>query len=371
MVVFMRSRQEIKAHAKQMFIAQRSPSILAPFLVLLIGGVLGAVAMIPGIGWLLSIAGTFLVMVLDVNLSGLFIKVYYGQPITPTEHFNELKTNFFRKLGGMYWMALWFFLWYLCFFVPGIIKLLAYSMTPYILANHPNVQATDAIKLSMRMTKGHKGKIFMLFLSFIGWQLLNGLTFGILGILYVNPYMNTSFAGFFVELRNLALTNGVINQSELDGGMPQYASPPQQPPPPAFGGPQPQFPPAPPHLAPPFGAPMQPPAAPPPPPAPPYEAPPPHQPPAAPPPPPPQYAAPPPPPQQPPAPAFDEPQFPPVAPHLAPPFGAPMQPPAPPAPPYGAPAPQQAPPPQQPLPQSPPIPESPPVPEPPKPPFEG
>jgi len=199
-------------------------------------------------------------MVLEVNLSGLFVKVYYGQPITATEHFNEIKTNFFRKLGGMYWMGLWVFLWSLLFGVPGIIKAFAYSMTPYILANHPNVQATDALKLSMRMTKGHKGKIFVLFLSFIGWNMLSGLTLGILGILYVLPYFSASFAGFFVELRNLALTNGVINQAELDGGSPQYAPPHQQPPAPAFGGPQ--FPPAAPHLAPPYGAPMQPPAPP-------------------------------------------------------------------------------------------------------------
>jgi len=182
-------------------------------------------------------------MVIEVNLSGTFVKVYNGQTITYSEPFTEVKTNFGRKLGGMCWMALWIYLWSLVgmfsLFIPTIIKVLSYSMTPYILASNPNVTATDALTLSKRMTKGHKGKIFVMGLSFIGWQILNGFTFGILGIFYVNPYMMAAFAGQFVELRSLAVASGVINATELDGGeaySPQYQqqsqypySPPQMP----------------------------------------------------------------------------------------------------------------------------------------------
>jgi hypothetical protein len=101
--------------------------------------------------------------------------------------------------------------------VPIIIKVISYSMTQYVLASNPNVKATDAIKLSIRMTKGHKGKIFVMWLSFVGWQILNILTLGILGIFFVDPYMYTSLAGLFVELRSLAVADGVILPSELDG----------------------------------------------------------------------------------------------------------------------------------------------------------
>jgi len=100
-------------------------------------------------------------------------------------------------------------------------------MTPYILACHPNVTATDAIKLSKRMTKGHKVELFKLELSFIGWKLLSYLTLGIIGIFYVNPYYYITWAGFFIELRNLSVANGVIHPAELDGISPQYPYVPQ------------------------------------------------------------------------------------------------------------------------------------------------
>jgi uncharacterized membrane protein len=115
----------------------------------------------------------------------------------------------------MLWMGLFTMLWTLLFIIPGIIKALAYFMTPYILAECPDVTATDALKLSMRMTAGHKGKVFVMGLSFIGWGLLTALTFGILGIFYTGPYYYTSFAGLYHELKEEALKNGVVSPAEL------------------------------------------------------------------------------------------------------------------------------------------------------------
>jgi uncharacterized membrane protein len=99
--------------------------------------------------------------------------------------------------------------------IPGIVKAFAYSMTPFILADSPNVRATDAIKLSMRMTQGHKGGIFVMCLSFLGWAILSALTCGILQILYVGPYVSTSFAGLYVDLKAKALSSGIIKPEEL------------------------------------------------------------------------------------------------------------------------------------------------------------
>jgi len=249
----MRTRREIKEYAKQAFAAQRGNSILALFLVSLITGgsamffslynLYNSINVLLGEGpssavgipvsflvWLISTAVSLLILVLTVNVSGTFIKVYYCQLISVSEPFSELKNNFMRKLGGMMWMYLWVYLWTLLFIIPGIIKSFAYSMTPYILASSPNVKAADALKLSMRMTDGHKGKIFVMGLSFIGWHILNFFTFGILGIFFVNPYETTSYAGLFVELRGLAVANGVIHPAELDGVDPysQYYQQSQQ-----------------------------------------------------------------------------------------------------------------------------------------------
>jgi len=314
----MRSRQEIKAFAKQAFLSQRSNCVLAVFLVLLVPFGIGFLTSIPNVlvqmtmisqtpnvalltttvaisffVALISIPVGLLYYVLEVNLNGSMVKVYYGQQITSTEPYTDLKINFGRKLGGMLWMYLWIFLWALIgvftLHILTIIKALAYSMSPYILASNPNVTATEALKLSRRMTKGHKGKIFVMALSFIGWQLLNALTLGILGIFYVNPYMFTSFAGLFVELRNNAVVSGAINPAELDGvimsGYPQqppvspYAPYPQQPPVSPYA-PYPQQPPVSPYAA----YPQQPPVSP----YAPQSQPPIPQPPAPPPPPPPQ-----------------------------------------------------------------------------------
>jgi len=242
----MRTRQEIKHLAKQAFAAQRGHSILALFLPMLIAfgfsaivsiitllfqnqlmnpnpdpSVLIGIVVFSLIIWLLSMAFAIIMLVIEVNIAGTFVKVFCGRQISPTEPFEAIKPNFGRKLGGMLWMSLWLCLWSIIgpitLFIPFIIKTLSYSMTPYILADNPNVTATEALKLSKRITKGHKGKIFVMALSFIGWNILSGLTLGILGILYVYPYMYTSFAGLFVQLRSLAVATGVVHQAELDG----------------------------------------------------------------------------------------------------------------------------------------------------------
>jgi uncharacterized membrane protein len=123
--------------------------------------------------------------------------------------------NFGRSVGGMLWMYLFIILWSMLFWIPGIIKALSYFMTPYILAECPSVKAKQALLLSMRMTKGHKGKIFIMGLSFIGWMILSSMTAGILYIVYVGPYMNTSFAGMYDELKKNALANGTVKAEEL------------------------------------------------------------------------------------------------------------------------------------------------------------
>ena len=74
-------------------------------------------------------------------------------------------------------------------------------MTPYILIDRPEIGAKEALKLSMQMTKGHKGEIFVMYLSFIGWGILTSLTCGLVGIFYAFPYMNTTMAGYYEELK--------------------------------------------------------------------------------------------------------------------------------------------------------------------------
>lgn len=96
--------------------------------------------------------------------------------------------------------GLYTFLWSLLLVIPGIVKSYSYAMTPFILAEHPEMSASDAIDASKEMMDGYKGHLFMLHLSFIGWDLLCALTLGI-GSLWLNPYMNAANAAFYRQLQ--------------------------------------------------------------------------------------------------------------------------------------------------------------------------
>lgn len=76
-------------------------------------------------------------------------------------------------------------------------------MSFYILADNPDMTAGEALKESMRITKGHKGQLFVLGLSFIPWYLLGMITFGI-AFIYVVPYISTTIANFYKELKAAA-----------------------------------------------------------------------------------------------------------------------------------------------------------------------
>lgn len=110
--------------------------------------------------------------------------------------FHRFGQGFAQKfLRGLY-----IALWGLLFVIPGIVKSLSYAMTPYIMAEQPELSASEAIQRSMLMMDGHKWELFLLHLSFIGWDLLVALTAGI-GNLVLNPYKNAAITAFYRELK--------------------------------------------------------------------------------------------------------------------------------------------------------------------------
>lgn len=92
-------------------------------------------------------------------------------------------------------------LWSLLFVVPGIIKAISYSQSFYILSDHPEMTASEALKESMRIMDGHKMDYFVLSLSFILWSLLVMVTCG-LAFIYVGPYMTTTFVNFYEKIKS-------------------------------------------------------------------------------------------------------------------------------------------------------------------------
>ncbi|MDR2629739.1 MAG: DUF975 family protein, partial [Spirochaetaceae bacterium] len=74
--------------------------------------------------------------------------------------------------------------------------------------DNPNIGALEAITQSRKIMAGYKGKLFGLYLSFIGWGLLCCLSFGI-GFLWLVPYISMSVTNFYEELikQNLVVEN--------------------------------------------------------------------------------------------------------------------------------------------------------------------
>ena len=110
---------------------------------------------------------------------------------------------------------LYLFLWSLTI-VGGFIKVYSYRMVPYIIAENPDLSAKEVIKLSEEMMKGNKWKTFVLDLSFLHWQILSVLTYGILRYLYLNPYITATRAGLYLELRESAIAKDPKKKSVLN-----------------------------------------------------------------------------------------------------------------------------------------------------------
>lgn len=206
----MHSRQEIKFQAKVGFYQNYWLSVGAVFIAYAIIGLASSLTFfVAGLG------GLFIFPPLIVGLSYVTLAIYRAKLTSIEDLFQQGFANYLRNLGGILWLNLFVFLWSLLFVIPGIIKSFAYFATPYLLAEYPNLGATEALKVSMRITDGHKMEIFVMHLSFIGWFLLSSISMGIVGIFYGQPYFSLSLAGLYEDLKEEAVRQGRISLTEL------------------------------------------------------------------------------------------------------------------------------------------------------------
>lgn len=111
--------------------------------------------------------------------------------------------HFLKIIGLWIMMAVYVFLWSLLLVIPGIIAAYRYRQALYLLLDHPEMGIMECISESKRMMRGHKAELFILDLSFLGWSLLTIIPFV---SVYVLPYMESTYAIYYMHLR------------ELDGG---------------------------------------------------------------------------------------------------------------------------------------------------------
>ncbi len=166
-------------------------------------GLIGTIGVLVGLAVAAGVIllGIFVFNVVEVGgckffITNMYTKAEIGELLSGFKSENYMTivvTQFFR--------GLFTFLWGLLFIIPGIIKGYEYCMIPYLLADDPFMTREEAFRRSKEMMDGNKWNTFVLDLSFIGWEILSGLTVGILGIFYVNPYKFATKAELYQTLK--------------------------------------------------------------------------------------------------------------------------------------------------------------------------
>jgi len=138
---------------------------------------------------------------LQLGQSRFFLDVVRGEMLGIGRLFYGFK--YFKKAACTYLlMLLIIMLWTLLLIIPGIMASFSYGMTFYVLADNPDMSTLEVLAFSKKIMYGNRFKLFMLGLRFIGWSILSIFTCYI-GFLWLMPYMSTSFAAFYEDVRGI------------------------------------------------------------------------------------------------------------------------------------------------------------------------
>lgn len=80
-----------------------------------------------------------------------------------------------------------------------VIISLMLSQSFFLLQDFPQYSAKELMKMSCRIMKGHKGRLFYIQLSFLPLYLL-GILSCCIAFLWIVPYINTTMANFYMDL---------------------------------------------------------------------------------------------------------------------------------------------------------------------------
>ncbi len=193
------SRAELKSRAKLqlgggIFAANWMMALLICLLSAVICSAAGSI--VPGLGALVVIGP------MTYGISYIFIKqARDGAEMDIADLFKGFTDDF----GGTFLLGLmitiFVALWSILLIVPGIVKSLAYSMAYYIKVDYPELDWRECIRRSSAMMNGHKGELFMLYLSFIGWFIVGSLCLGV-GTLWVVPYLEATKVQFYEAIKD-------------------------------------------------------------------------------------------------------------------------------------------------------------------------
>lgn len=170
---------------------------------------------------LLALAVLFLFQYFALNvcqsvIRRMFLEGRCYDQVPPGRALFLLKVRRWRKAAvTLLLQSIFYGLWSITI-VGGIIKRYSYAMVPYIVAENPDLGARQAITLSRKLMKGHKWELFMVDLSFIGWEFLGGITLGLVNLLYTNPYRIATKTEFYVHVRDAGKAAGIPDADLLN-----------------------------------------------------------------------------------------------------------------------------------------------------------
>ncbi len=193
----MKTRAELKAMAKEQIRGNIGILFVIALIIGLISGAAGAIlAFIPG-GSL--IASIIITPAFTISLLRVYQNLVLARKPQVGDAFSGFD-DFWTAFKAQLLVAVFTFLWSLLFVIPGIIKTFSYSQTMLVVAENKGISAREALNRSKAMMEGHKMDLFVLGLSFIGWALLCGITFGI-AYIWVGPYMQATLVNFYNDVK--------------------------------------------------------------------------------------------------------------------------------------------------------------------------
>ena len=159
---------------------------------------------------------------LFVSLCGFYVLLIKRDPNEQLGLGKEIQNIFKISFGPTYGnkiviyilRGVFEFLWSLLFVIPGIVYHYSSYFAFQLMCENPNLKPTEALKLSKKMVAGNRGELFAPDLSFIGWWILTGITFGIASI-YVIPYYFTTQALYYENFKLRALQEGKITEDDF------------------------------------------------------------------------------------------------------------------------------------------------------------
>ncbi|RAP73438.1 DUF975 family protein [Paenibacillus montanisoli] len=193
----MLTNAQIRAKARESLAGKWKPAVIHFLLYMIVMMIISSVTnKIHYIGWAI---GILLEAPLAYGLYNHYLDFARSQVPEPRGIFRGFER--YKETLILYVAIIVFtLLWTLLFVIPGIIAAFRYSQSYYILRDNPGLTPMEAINRSKAMMAGYKWKLFMLYLSFIGWALLCILTLGI-GFLWLGPYYSTAAGHFYEQLR--------------------------------------------------------------------------------------------------------------------------------------------------------------------------